>query len=99
MPAGCLDVSVATAQRLGGLVIDVGLNFHAGYDVDPREAATSESGMAASRPGVRGTMSLFRAAVDGLQQQVPSMKALVTDADAVLCTFATARWCPVRRTA
>lgn len=84
-----LQVSVATAERFGGLVTDVGLDFRALAGFDPREAATSASAKDANRPGVRGTLALFRVAVDGMRQQVPAMKAAVSDADVVLCTLAT----------
>lgn len=84
-----LRVSVAAAERFRDLVTDAGLDFRALAGFDPREAASSAAGEAASRPGARGTMSLFRLAVDGLRAQVPSMKAAVEDADVVLCTYAT----------
>lgn len=78
-------LTVWLAEQFGGLVTDASLDFRTLHGFDPREAASNAAGEAASRPGVRGAMSLFRAAVDGLRAQVPSMRTAVTDADVVLC--------------
>jgi UDP:flavonoid glycosyltransferase YjiC (YdhE family) len=83
------DVSIAANESAARVITAADLRFHGLPGPDLAAVAGGAAGEAASRPGVRGTRSLFKAAAAAMREPIPAMIEAASGQDIILCTPAT----------
>ena len=84
------EVRVAAIARFRELVTGAGLEFAVLPSADPRDVMTTSEGESATRPGLRGTLTMMRYSSTALRRPVPAVIDAVSDADVVLASVTTA---------